>query len=351
MADMTETIGIAMVGAGAFGQFCLKAFSEVQGIKIAAVVDTDLERAQAVASAYDAAAYQDLDSALGRPDVAIVILSTPPYLHAEQGLAALRSGKHLFCEKPLALTVEDGQRMIAEAQANHVHLTVNYVMRHNPYWQAAAQIAQSKVLGALLHMDLQNHAAGLALSDQHWFWDKKLSGGIWIEHGVHFFDAFSWVSGLQGTVLGSTQYFRADGAVDRVEALMRYGNTAAHCYHAFDQSKQTEQTTVRLTFEQGYITLREWVPTSLELLTTVERIHWESFMPGSVTSQTLPTGQLEVVARLQDDKAAIYIRGIQSGMRDLVDALRNPQHMVAVRAEYGLDSLKMAVAAEDMGSH
>ena len=347
---MAETVGIAMVGAGAFGQFCLKAFSEVDGIKIGAVVDTQLEQAQRLASQYGADAYHDMEPMLARPDIAIVTLSTPPYLHGVQGLAALNSGKHLFCEKPLALTIEDAQRLIHAAQTNHVHLTINYVMRHNPYWQAAARLAQSGILGSLRHMDLQNHAAGLSLPDQHWFWDKKLSGGIWIEHGVHFFDAFSWVSGAAGTVLGSAQYSRSDGAVDRVEALLRYGDAAAHCYHAFDQSSQTEQTTVRLTFEHGYVTLREWVPTSLELLTTVERSRWESFMPGQVTCQTLANGQTEAGARLPDDKSTIYTRGIQSGIRELAEAVRDSSRSLTVLAEHGLDSLKSAVAAEKMGA-
>lgn len=347
---MSATVGIAMVGAGAFGEFCLTAFSAVEGLKIVAVIDSHFERAQALARQYGATAYSDLAQALEHPDVAIFTLSTPPFLHAEQGLAVLKAGKNLLCEKPLALRVEDAEEMISVAQANYVHLTVNYVMRNNPYWQAAAQLAQSGILGALRHMDLENHAAGLALPDQHWFWNKKLSGGIWIEHGVHFFDAFSWVSGASGTVLGSTQYFRADAAVDRVEALLRYGDTAAHCYHAFDQSKQTEQTTVRLTFEHGYITLPEWVPTALELVTTVDRTHWETYMPGEVTVRTLTTGQIEAIGRLPENKSAIYTQCIQAGIRDLVGAVLDPHHAVSVRAEYGLDSLRTAVAAERMGS-
>jgi len=347
---MSATVGVAMVGAGAFGEFCLKAFSAVEGLKIVAVVDSHFERAQALARQYSATAYGDLGQALEHPDVSIFTLSTPPFLHAEQGLAVLKAGKHLLCEKPLALRVEDAEEMISVARTNGVHLTINYVMRHNPYWRAAAQLAQSGVLGVLRHMDLENHAAGLALADQHWFWDKKLSGGIWIEHGVHFFDAFSWVSGASGTVLGSTHYIRSDGAVDRVEALLRYGDVAAHCYHAFDQSSQTEQTTVRLTFEHGYITLPEWVPTALELVTTVDRSRWESYMPGEVTVRTLPTGQIEAIGRLPENKSAIYTQCIQAGIRDLVDAVRSHDHVVAVRAEYGLDSLRTAVAAETVGS-
>src|SRR5205823_3883346 len=116
----------------------------------------------------------------------------------------------------------------------------------------------------------------------HWFWDKHQSGGIWIEHGVHFFDAFQWVSNQRGKAIASHHYTRGDGATDRVEGLFRYGETAAHCYHGFDQSGQTEQTTVTLTFAHGYVTLREWVPTSLELLTPVERSAWDQYLPDRV---------------------------------------------------------------------
>jgi predicted dehydrogenase len=65
----------------------------------------DIERVQVLAPRYAAQPYAELDALLENPDVEIVALNTPPFLHARQGLAVLRAGKHLFCEKPLALTV------------------------------------------------------------------------------------------------------------------------------------------------------------------------------------------------------------------------------------------------------
>src|SRR5690606_14636556 len=109
-----------------------------------------------------------------------------------------------------------------------VRLTVDYVMRHNPFWDAAARLRRDGVLGRLLQMDLVNHAAGLDLPPDHWFWDPAQSGGIWVEHGVHFFDAFAWVAGAPGDVAASQAFARPDGAVDRVAALARYGEAAAH---------------------------------------------------------------------------------------------------------------------------
>jgi len=102
MADQSA-VGIGLVGAGAFGEFCLAAFAEMSEVRIVAVADTDLARAQNAAGHYQAVAYPTLDALLADPQVQIVALNTPPFLHGAQGLAVLNAGKHLFCEKPLAL--------------------------------------------------------------------------------------------------------------------------------------------------------------------------------------------------------------------------------------------------------
>jgi predicted dehydrogenase len=219
-------------------------------------------------------------------------------------------------------------------------------MRHNPFWAAAAALAHSGVLGRLRHMDLANHAAGLSLPAEHWFWDKQKSGGIWIEHGVHFFDAFAWVSMQVGEVICARSYERADGAIDRVEGLFHFGEVAAHCYHAFDQSGQTEQTTVYLTFERGYVTLREWVPTSLELLTPVSRSAWQAYLPGEVEYKALPQDLTDARAYAPEGKSVLYRQGIQAGMRNLAEAVRDPGVRLTVTGEHGLVSLTIAAAAE-----
>jgi predicted dehydrogenase len=342
-----QPVGIGLVGAGAYGEFCLEAFAQMQEVRIVAVADIDAERARTLAERYGAERYDSIGGLLDHPSLEIVALNTPPNFHAEQGIATLKAGKHLFCEKPLALTVEEGERLIEAAQENQVRLTVDYVMRRNPYWEAAAALAQSGVLGALRHMDLANHAAGLELPSQHWFWDKAKSGGIWIEHGVHFFDAFAWVAGESGQILASQAYYRPDSVNDRVEALAQYGPVAAHFYHAFDKSSHTEQTTVRLTFENGYVTLSEWVPTSIELFAPISFAELQPFLRGSLEHHTVD-GKTWARAYAPEGKSALYRQCIQAGMRDLAAAVRHSDHQLAVTGEQGLDSLRMAAAAESL---
>jgi predicted dehydrogenase len=338
------------VGTGAFGEFCLAAFAEMPDIRIIAVADVDMERAQRIAAVYGVRAYATLDALLGDPTVEIVSLNTPPAFHAEQGLAVLNAGKHLFCEKPLALTADDAKCLSDTAQMKKLRLTVNYVMRHNSFWMAAASLAQSGVLGKLRHMDLTNHAAGLSLPDRHWFWNKALSGGIWIEHGVHFFDAFAWVSGKTGKVISASAYQRHDGATDRVEALVSYGDVAAHFYHAFDQSAQTEQTTVNLAFTHGYVRLNEWIPTSLEVLTSVNRALWQDLLPGRLDSTVLSDGRIHARACASQGKSVLYRHSIQQGMQNLSQAVHDSDRELIVSGEHGLASLKLAIAAESTGN-
>lgn len=339
-------VSIGLVGVGAFGEFCLKAFHDMPEVKILGVVDVDFARAQQMANLYQAEAYATLDNLLQNPEVQIVALNTPPYLHAEQGLAVLNAGKHLFCEKPLALTLEDGHALMQAAERNQVLLTVDYVMRRNPFWQAAADMARAGVLGALCHMDLANHAAGLSLPDDHWFWDKSKSGGIWIEHGVHFFDAFAWVAGTRGEIVAATAYTRPNGATDRVEALAKFGDTAAHFYHGFDQRGQTEQTTVRLTFEQGYVTLREWVPTSIEIITPVYPDKLRPYLSGTIETSSHTHERFFIRAYAPEGKSAIYRASIQAGLRNLALSIQDKTHKLAVTGYEGLESLRLAVAAE-----
>src|SRR5262249_20949180 len=137
---MENKTGVALVGGGGFGQFCLEAFAEMPEVRIVAVVDSDLNRAKSLARKYKDAAYADLEPGLAKSGVGCVQLCTPPYLHAAQGIAALEARKHVFCETPLALTIVDGELMIQTASENGVRLTVNYVMRYNPFWTAASEL-------------------------------------------------------------------------------------------------------------------------------------------------------------------------------------------------------------------
>ena len=196
-------IRLAIIGCGGFGLYALQQFTQVPGVKLVGMAGTNRPAAHAAAERFGIPDIQDVDKLLARDDVDLVYIATPPFLHYPQALAALEAGKHVICEKPLAMTLEQADAMIAVARKRELLLTVNLMQRYNPIYDAVKRLIQSQILGELLHGYFENYASDENLPREHWFWDRAKSGGIFIEHGVHFFDLFAgWLG--PGTRGGGT---------------------------------------------------------------------------------------------------------------------------------------------------
>jgi predicted dehydrogenase len=118
--------------------------------RIAAVGSRDEERARAVAARYDIAhVHGSYEALLADPDVDAVYVPLPNHLHAEWTIAAARAGKHVLCEKPLAMTAADAERMVAACEAEGVRFMEAFMYRHHPSWQAVKALVASGRIGRL----------------------------------------------------------------------------------------------------------------------------------------------------------------------------------------------------------
>ncbi|NDJ77613.1 MAG: Gfo/Idh/MocA family oxidoreductase [Chloroflexi bacterium] len=360
---MREPLGIGLAGMGGFGTFCLAAYAAMPEVTVTAVADLDRARAEA-AAAPGTTIYTDYARMVADPAVHIVAINTPPHLHARMARDAIAAGKHVLVEKPLATTLDDARTVITAAQAAGVQITVDFVLRYHPLHQLAAQVVHSGALGAFRHWSLENFATDETLLPGHWFWDPAQSGGIHVEHGVHFFDLCNHLAQATPTHVSGYSQRRADGREDRVSATVRYGDSVlATFYHTFNQVRAVEQTTIRIGCERGHITLEGWIPTRLALhglvddkgLNTLvalfphmnihERYQGEQgiFQHGGCTDRLVALVSAETTA---PDRQADYRRGIQAVMRDLVNAVRGEQSLT-VTAEDGLLALAIALAASN----
>jgi predicted dehydrogenase len=122
-----------------------------ESAKIVAVGSRDLTRAQAYASEHGIdrvhGSYEDL---LADPEVDAVYIPLPNHLHAEWTIAAARAGKHVLCEKPLALTVAEAERMVAACEASGVRLMEAFMYRHHPSWVAVRELITTGRIGELV---------------------------------------------------------------------------------------------------------------------------------------------------------------------------------------------------------
>jgi predicted dehydrogenase len=260
MADVD--IGLGVLGCGGFGLFSLQQFVQVPGVRLAGMAGTARPAAHAAALRYGLADVVDVERLINSPDVDLVYIATPPFLHFEQASQALSAGKHVVCEKPLALSVPEADELVRLARERDRLLIANLMQRYNPLFDIVLRLIESKPLGALLHGYFENCASDENLPPDHWFWDRTKSGGIFVEHGVHFFDLFAgWLG--QGEVVAA-QASRRGGAdlEDQVQCTVRYsGDVHVSFYHGFHQPGRLDRQELRLVFERGDLLLHGWVPT------------------------------------------------------------------------------------------
>lgn len=268
MTNSATALNIGVVGAGGFANFAARCFVDVEGISVVAVADTDAAAAAKMAETFGAKSFSNIEELLADPAVDLVYIATPPSLHFEQSRLALLSEKHVICEKPAALTTRQAEHLSEIAKCRGILYVVNLMQRYNPLFSIVKHVVSGKLLGDFLHGFFENYASDEFLDQNHWFWDTSLSGGIFIEHGVHFFDLFSgWLG--EGEVLYSAKWNRpgCEGTkvLDRVMAIVNYRDGPVSFYHGFDQPKVLDRQEMRLQFERGDITLYGWVPVRMKL--------------------------------------------------------------------------------------
>jgi predicted dehydrogenase len=260
MSDHEVRLGV--IGFGGFAQFAVQQFVQVPGVRLVGMAGTHREAAYAAAKRFGVEDVEEVDALLRRDDVDLVYIATPPFLHYEQAKAALTSGKHVICEKPLALTTVQADELVAEAKKRDRLCIANLMQRYNPLFDVMRQIVNERLLGEFLHGYFENYAVDEGLPPEHWFWDRSKSGGIFIEHGVHFFDLFAGWLGAGEVVAAQAVTRPGYGNEDQVQATVRYpGGALVNFYHGFHQPGRLDRQELRLVFERGDVTLHEWVPT------------------------------------------------------------------------------------------
>jgi len=360
-------LGYGLIGAGRFGRFCLDSYRGMNGVAPRAVADLEPETAQAAAEALGVEAEPDVESLLNRRDVELVHIATPPQTHHHLVTRALEADKHVLCEKPLATRLEEAEAMIGLARDRQRMLAVNLIMRYNPLCQAVRQIVDQRLLGLPLHGFFENYARDEPLPPEHWFWDPAKSGGIFIEHGVHFFDLFRWWLG-PGFVRAAQQALRPrTELIERVNGTVSYnGDVLVNFYHGFTQAGRMDRQELRLHFERGTIQLYEWVPTAMEIDALADeptRQRLEALLPRARTEvreayrgddrwvisrhhRCAVDGRYHITSSAGLPKDELYQHVVRALLSDQLAGTENPMHSRLITEADGYDSLVTAVEAD-----
>ena len=296
----------------------------------------------------------------------LVYIATPPFLHHEQARDALRAGKHVIVEKPLAVTMEQADELVSLARETRLLLVTNLMQRYNPLFGQIKALVDSKLLG-----DVLRGTFGLCVRRGACTGPLVLGsgqgGGIFIEHGVHFFDMFAgWLGGGRvesaGRVLSP-----GSGIEEQVYCTARYGDVPVTFYHGFTRAGRIDRQELRLLFERGDVTLQEWIPTQAVVRTALDEAATRtlaSIFPGAridveqlyapsertfrARHKTYDAYQRITLTSAPATKMTVYGDLLRTMLADQLAFIAEPSHPRVVTEDNGRESLRMSVQATQL---
>ncbi|MFC0532178.1 Gfo/Idh/MocA family protein [Phytohabitans kaempferiae] len=171
-AEDAEPIGVAVVGAGYWGPNLVRNFQSSADFRLWWLCDLDASRARRVLGGYSTVEVTDrLDEVLADPRVSAVAIATPAGTHLEVAMAALRAGKHVLVEKPLAATYEDGAKLVREAEERGLTLMCDHTFCYTPVVKRIREALHTEELGEVHYFDSVRINLGLVQRDIDVIWD------------------------------------------------------------------------------------------------------------------------------------------------------------------------------------
>ena len=217
------TMRVGLIGCGDIGRVRASAVSQTPDAKLTVVSDLEGKRASGIASQFGAAVAPDWKSLVRRDDVDVVIVSTPPSVHAEMCIEALGAGKHVMCEKPLARTPNECRRIIEAAESAGRVLATGFNYRFYPSILKAREVLDSGLIGTLDHV--RSYSGYSAAEHSHgWLHDVEvMGGGALRDNGIHLIDLTRYFLGEVAEVKGfaTENVWNFKGCEDNGFALLR----------------------------------------------------------------------------------------------------------------------------------
>lgn len=373
-------VNLGIVGYGGFGQFLHCAWRVLDEVRITAVADLIRPETLDVGMQF----YPNWRNLLNNTSIDVVSIVTPPSTHADMACAAMTAGKHVLIEKPLATRREDALRILSVRDRTKRVAGIGFMLRFHPLLKTMRAWSGSKCFGALRRVVVENYAQDESLPPGHWFWNKDVSGGILVEHGVHFIDLVNHWAGAKVKSVQGLSHNRNPQQEDRVLATVLYesGLVATH-YHAFSRPGLFERTTIRMVFDLAEIELEGWIPLDghIRALVNSETERELARLPGLVITERTSVDEVQDLSRpkgwglghdhrldaqgmvrsggmsydvedlitgtfsMGKTKGEVYKDCLRDMLSDFVRAVTVPGHQLGVPLERGLEALDIALAA------
>ncbi|MEZ5043060.1 MAG: Gfo/Idh/MocA family oxidoreductase [Saprospiraceae bacterium] len=192
---MKKKLSVLVVGCGHMGTSHARAYHSLDDFEIAGLVSRKPESRQKLSDELGGVpTFADFDEALELTKPAVVSINTYPETHAEYAEKCLNAGAHVFLEKPIALTVEEGERLVNLALSKNLKMVIGYILRVHPAWKKFIEVAQGLGKPLVMRMNLNQQSSG-----DNWFTHKQLMNSMSpiVDCGVHYVDVMCMMTGAK----------------------------------------------------------------------------------------------------------------------------------------------------------
>lgn len=249
-----KNLRFGLIGYGAWGSHHARAIAKTDGAELAAIaVLSEQSRSAAKTAQPSAQVYADYRAMLEKESLDVVDIVLPTDLHYPVARAVLESGRHLLLEKPMAVTLEHCDELIALAKAKKLHLALGHELRHSSLWGKAREMIAEGAVGEPLYLLIELWRRPYRLGSGGWRYDIQRVGNWILEEPIHFFDLARWYLGTDPISV----YARANSRQpdhpelqDNFSAVLNFPNGA---YAVISQTLSAfeHHQTVKLTGTRG----------------------------------------------------------------------------------------------------
>ena len=197
---------VGLIGAGQQGKRRASVLKGSGDATLVIIADTNMDKAQLLADEVGCQATTEWQNVTSKDDTEAVLVCTPPHLHAQMSIAAMKAGKHVLCEKPLGKNLAEAEEMVAIAQQSGVKLKCGFNLRHHPGIQQARKWLNEGIIGETIFIQCRYGICGRPDYDKDWRMNPDISGGGQLmDQGMHALDLSRWFLGDFTEAFGSLQ--------------------------------------------------------------------------------------------------------------------------------------------------
>jgi UDP-N-acetyl-2-amino-2-deoxyglucuronate dehydrogenase len=308
MISSGNKVRFAILGCGAISRIHTEGILNTEEASLAAVCDVSEERARQIGQLHDVPYYTSYEELLKQEDIDVINICTPSGLHPEQTIMAAKAGKHVIVEKPIAIRMDDINRMIQACQDHQVLMTSIFPRRMSPAAQYVKKFIEEGNLGklSLCTAIVKPYRNQSYYDSAGWrgTWSMD-GGGVLMNQGIHSVDLLQWLAGPVVSVYGKAEHVLRNIEVEDTAALLlQFANGAIGTIEATTTAYKQPAHQIVIHGELGTIILTE------DQITTNELIDRDFVVPQFEPFKTIPDGH-----RLQIQDMAI---AVQEGRQPII---------------------------------